>query len=331
MIEYLVDDFVIWAYRNKLLMDYKKRDVYEYAIQVILYNAMLLVITFLISIFTRNIQSFIMFIIFFIIFCCFLTVQHQKATHAKLRRHGRPHARQTEIADEQQGKPDAHHPNTAEVHHTRHEGIAGAAQCARRNDGNAVQRFSQQPDAQRLRRKRANGEIRRQNAEYKRAQEHHQKSRYRHKARAHHDTDVAVALGKVGLSRADVAPDERRRRRADTVARHVAQALCRHGEGVCRDGDCTERRNDHGRDDLRAAHGDLLHADRQTDLQSFFENLRVKPVLFGLFAVEPQMRVAQQAAPRHRQADNRTRTRRADARTHHAEMRNENGIEHHIE
>ena len=66
MIEYLVDDFVIWAYRNKLLMDYKKRDVYEYAIQVILYNAMLLVITFLISIFTRNIQSFIMFIIFFI-------------------------------------------------------------------------------------------------------------------------------------------------------------------------------------------------------------------------------------------------------------------------
>ena len=90
-------------------------------------------------------------------------------------------------------------------------------------------------------------------------------------------------------------------------------------------------RNDHSRDDLRAAHGDLLHADRQTDFQSFFENFRVKAVLFGLFAVEPQMRVAQQAAPRHRQADNRTRTRRADARTHHAEMRNENGIEHHIE
>ena len=32
MIEYLVDDFVIWAYRNKLLMNYKNRDVYEYAV-----------------------------------------------------------------------------------------------------------------------------------------------------------------------------------------------------------------------------------------------------------------------------------------------------------
>lgn len=66
MIEYLIDDFVIWAYRNKLLKDYKKRDIYEYAIQVILYNALSLVIIFLVSIFTHNIQSFIMFIIFFV-------------------------------------------------------------------------------------------------------------------------------------------------------------------------------------------------------------------------------------------------------------------------
>ena len=63
MLEYLIDDLVIWAYRNELLKDYEKRYVYEYAIQVILYNMMLLVVTFLISVFTNNIQSFIMFMI----------------------------------------------------------------------------------------------------------------------------------------------------------------------------------------------------------------------------------------------------------------------------
>ena len=47
MLEYLIDDLVIWAYRNELLKDYEKRYVYEYAIQVILYNMMLLVVTFL--------------------------------------------------------------------------------------------------------------------------------------------------------------------------------------------------------------------------------------------------------------------------------------------
>lgn len=66
MLEYLIDDLVIWAYRNELLKDYEKRYVYEYAIQVILYNMMLLVVTFLISVFTNNIQSFIMFMIFFV-------------------------------------------------------------------------------------------------------------------------------------------------------------------------------------------------------------------------------------------------------------------------
>ena len=50
MLEYLIDDLVIWAYRNELLKDYEKRYVYEYAIQVILYNMMLLVVTFLISV-----------------------------------------------------------------------------------------------------------------------------------------------------------------------------------------------------------------------------------------------------------------------------------------
>ena len=42
MLEYLIDDLVIWAYRNELLKDYEKRYVYEYAIQVILYNICLL-------------------------------------------------------------------------------------------------------------------------------------------------------------------------------------------------------------------------------------------------------------------------------------------------
>lgn len=67
MLEYLIDDFVIWMYRNKWLKDFEKRDVYEYAIQIILYNAMLLIVTFLLSAFTHNIQSFVMFIVFFVI------------------------------------------------------------------------------------------------------------------------------------------------------------------------------------------------------------------------------------------------------------------------
>ena len=34
MLEYLIDDLVIWEYRNELLKDYEKRYVYEYAIQI---------------------------------------------------------------------------------------------------------------------------------------------------------------------------------------------------------------------------------------------------------------------------------------------------------
>lgn len=66
MLENLVDDFVIWAYRNKWLKDYEKREVYEYAIQVILFNVMLILVTFLISLFTCNLPCFMMFIIFFV-------------------------------------------------------------------------------------------------------------------------------------------------------------------------------------------------------------------------------------------------------------------------
>ena len=66
MFGYIPDDIVVWAYRNKWLKDYDKREIYEYAVEVIMLNTLLLTICFLLSIFTHKMLCFETFLLIFI-------------------------------------------------------------------------------------------------------------------------------------------------------------------------------------------------------------------------------------------------------------------------
>ena len=91
----------------------------------------------------------------------------------------------------------------------------------------------------------------------------------------------------------------------------------------------TERCNDDRLRDHRAAGCDLLHRDGRADLQRLVQDLRIE--LAALLAVQPELGIAEAAAPRHGKADDRTGARRADACAHDAVFRDKNGVEHHVQ
>lgn len=65
MFGYIPDDIVVFAYRNKWLKDHDKREIYEYAVELILFNILTFALCLIISIFTHKMLFFVTFILFF--------------------------------------------------------------------------------------------------------------------------------------------------------------------------------------------------------------------------------------------------------------------------
>ena len=203
----------------------------------------------------------------FIIFRCPLAEQHQQSAHAELHGHRRPHAPQPKARRQHERQPQPDTPDARQIHQTWHQRIARAAQSARRHNRHAVERFRKQSDAQHLRRQRPHLRVRCQHPEHQRTDQHHHSARHAHEHAAHRRADIAAAFRLCVLSCADVSAHERRRRRADAVARHIAEALRRDRKRMGRNRDRAERRDDRRRGDLCAAHRRLLHRHREADLQ----------------------------------------------------------------
>ena len=112
--------------------------------------------------------------------------------------------------------------------------VSPAPRSARRHNRSPEQRLCQKFDAKHARGKLLHIGNRREHAEDQRTKKHHHSARAGHEKRAEGNTDIAVSFCAFHIARADRPPDQRRSGVCDAVARHVADALCRDGKGVCR-------------------------------------------------------------------------------------------------
>ena len=187
------------------------------------------------------------------------------AAEGELEGHGKPDAAKAVVRREERGEGQADAPHRGEVDERRRACVARADADAGRDDGGCEHRFREGLDAECARAEGANAGIGRDEAQHLGGEDVHQGAHGGHHNHAEAHGAAGETAAESRAAGAEALPRERLRGVADTVARHVAQALDGDGKGVGGDGDIAQRRDDDGADDLRAAHEDLLQGQRRGD------------------------------------------------------------------